>query len=154
MTVTFVDDRDDPLPAAPLVRLAEIVLEGETVPVRSEVALTIVDVVEMEELNRVHMGETGPTDVLSFPLEDAAPGNPPAAAPGGPPLLLGDVVICPQVVRDNADAEGSTFEDELALMVVHGLLHLLGYDHVDDADAELMEARERSYLSAVGRRRR
>ena len=150
----FVDDRDDPLPAAPLVRLAEIVLKGETVPSHAEVALTIVDAAEMEQLNRAHMGKAGPTDVLSFPLEDAAPGKPPAPSPGGPPPLLGDVVICPQIVRDHADDEGSTFEDELALIVVHGLLHLLGYDHVDDADAERMEARERTYLAAVGRRRR
>lgn len=154
MSVSFVDERDDPLPEAPWVRLAEVVLAGEAVPPNAEVALMLVDVAAMTELNRAHMGNEGPTDVLSFPLEDATPGSPPAATTGGPPPLLGDVVICPDVVRTQAEAAGSSFEDELSLMVVHGLLHLLGYDHVADDEAERMEERERSYLAAVGRRRR
>ncbi len=62
-------------------------------------------------------------------------------------------MICPEVVRSRAEAAAVPFDDEMALMVVHGLLHLLGYDHVDDADAALMEGRERSYLAAVGRTR-
>ena len=71
--------------------------------------------------------------------------------PDGPPLNLGDVIICPTVVASNAASAEVEFDDELALMVVHGLLHLLGYDHHEDEEAERMEARERTLLSAVGR---
>lgn len=154
MTITFADDRDDPLPGTELTHLAKIVLSGEAVPPEAEVAVTMVDVAEMTALNRSHMGKDGPTDVLSFPLEDATPGQPPTMSAAGPPPLLGDVVICPEVVLEHAVATDTTFDDEMALMVVHGLLHLLGYDHVDDEDAVRMEERERTYLEAVGRRRR
>jgi probable rRNA maturation factor len=105
----------------------------------------------MAELNAAYMGEEGPTDVLSFPIEDFSAGA--VGEPGGPPLLLGDVIICPSVVRSNAAAAAVAFEDEMALMVVHGILHLLGRDHVVDADAELMEQREREILAMVGRKR-
>lgn len=116
-------------------------------------AITLVDSDRIAALNAAHLGKTGPTDVLSFPLEQLTPGGAPAGSPNGPPLALGDVLICPQVVRDRADGAGVDFEDEMALMVVHGLLHLLGYDHVNDEDAERMESRERDLLAAVGRRR-
>jgi probable rRNA maturation factor len=85
--------------------------------------------------------------VLAFPLEHLHPGQRPALSPNGPPLNLGDVFVCPAVVRDNAAAAGVGFLDEMSLMVVHGLLHLLGYDHFDDDEAELMEARETELLS-------
>ena len=154
MNVTISDERDDPLPVGPFAELAEIVLTSEGVPSDAEVAITLVDPEEMTVLNEQYMGKTGPTDVLAFPLEDLVPGSPPAATPSGPPIALGDVVICPAVVLANTEADAAHFADEMALMVVHGLLHLLGYDHVDDDDAERMEARERRYLERVGRRRR
>jgi probable rRNA maturation factor len=71
--------------------------------------------------------------------------------PGGPPIELGDVFIAPSVVRDNAQRSGARFEDELALMVVHGLLHLLGWDHEVDDKATRMEARESELLARIGR---
>lgn len=154
MNVAFVDERDDPAPLPDLEPLAALVLAGEGVPPGAEVAVTFVDPEEMAGLNDEHLGTPGPTDVLSFPLEDLAPGVPPVADPGGPPVTLGDIVICPAYVRSVVGWDEDGYCDELALMVVHGLLHLLGYDHVDDAEAELMEARERHYLAQVGRRRR
>ena len=90
------------------------------------------------------------SDVLAFPIESLVPGELPVVVDGGPPPTIGDVLICPAVVRQNAERAGVAFDDELALMVVHGLLHLLGYDHVDDEDAERMEARERKLLAAAG----
>lgn len=154
MSVELVDDQDDPLPTGPLLDLAEIVLEREGYPSGTEVAISLIDQVRMTELNTAHMGADGATDVLSFPIEDLEPGVVPDHPGDGPPLAIGDVLICPAVVRSRAEAAGVPFEDEMALMVVHGLLHLMGYDHVDDADAEQMEARERAYLAKVGRTRR
>ena len=108
----------------------------------------------MTELNVAHMNKEGPTDVLAFPLEHLAPGKHPVFTDGGPPPFLGDVFICPAVVAGNADREQVPFDDEMALMVVHGILHLLGYDHAVDAEAEHMEQRERELLAGVGRVRR
>lgn len=151
MNITFGDEQDDPLPAGDLVRLAEIVLTEEGLPPDTSVSLTLVEEHAIAELNQAHMGKTGPTDVLSFPIEDAAPGAPPLPDVAGPPLELGDVFIAPAVVRSNARRTGVSFDDELALMVVHGLLHLLGWDHVEDDDAVAMEKREGELLSLVGR---
>jgi probable rRNA maturation factor len=100
------------------------------------------------------MGGEGPTDVLAFPIEHLSPGSPPSELPSGPPFMLGDVLIAPTYVRRQAAALDVDFDDEIALMVVHGLLHLMGYDHEDDDEAEVMESRERHHLGVVGRRRR
>jgi len=91
--------------------------------------------------------------VLSFPIEDAKPGEPPLQNADGPPTHLGDVFIAPSVVRVNAERNHVLYEDEMALMVVHGLLHLLGWDHADAKDAEAMEKREAELLRLVGRDR-
>lgn len=96
-------------------------------------------------MNEEFLGHRGPTDVLSFAIEDDWRAH---AGPG--PLLLGDVVICPEVAFANAPAHDSTYEEELALLVVHGILHVLGRDHEIDAEAEEMEAREREILAAFG----
>ncbi len=153
MSIAITDERDDPFPVGPLDHLAELVLRGEGVPSDAEVAITLVDIEEMTVLNEQYMGEAGPTDVLSFPLEHLTAGTPPVAEPNGPPVALGDVVICPAQVLVNAERNAVDVVDEMALMVVHGLLHLLGYDHVDDDDAQHMEGRERRYLELAGRRR-
>jgi probable rRNA maturation factor len=153
VNIILLDEQDDPLPPEPLVRLAEIVMAGEGLPADTAVAITLVDAERIAELNSAHMAKTGPTDVLSFPIEDLVPGVPATREPDGPPVDLGDVLICPSVVRANADASGVEFDDEMSLMVVHGLLHLLGYDHVVDDEAERMESRERLHLAEVGRTR-
>lgn len=151
MSVELLDDQDDPLPTDALVALVELVLAAEGVP-HAEVALHFVDEATIAHLNAEHLGGEGPTDVVSFPVEDALPGVPPTSRPGEP-LVLGDVFVAPAVVRRQATDRGVAVDDELALMVVHGVLHLLGWDHVAEAEAEAMEARERELLEAVGRRR-
>jgi probable rRNA maturation factor len=128
------------------------VLEEEGLPPETEVAVVLVGPKEMADYNERFMNRRGPTDVLAFPLEEFRPGRPPVAEPNGPPLNLGDVFICPSVVRDNSEAAGVAFDDEMALMVVHGLLHLLGYDHTRDEDAKRMELRERRLLELVTKR--
>jgi probable rRNA maturation factor len=105
------------------------------------------------------MGHEGPTDVLSFPIDDAlfterrgrepsgdGPGRPAPTPPESPPLLLGDVVVCPAVAARNAPTHAGTLDDELALLVVHGVLHLLGLDHAADDERVAMQTKERALL--------
>ncbi len=151
MNVLFADEQDEPIVTDELLRLAELVLEEEGLESETGVSLILIDEVEMTELNEAHMGKPGPTDVLSFPIETSVPGSPPMRPPGGPPIELGDIFIAPSVVRRNSERHGAPFEDELSLMVVHGLLHLLGWDHEIEDEAVRMEARESELLARVGR---
>lgn len=142
--VVEVSDRQQDLPVAHdrWVGLLRRVLAEERVDVPWEAGLSFVAADEMAALNADHRGVDRPTDVLAFGADD---GSAPRA--DDEPLLVGDVVICPSVAASNAAAHGKTVDDELALLVVHGTLHLLGYDHVSDSDAELMEGRERELLA-------
>jgi probable rRNA maturation factor len=101
-----------------------------------------------------HLGERVVTDVLSFPIEDFEPGCAPVREIDGPPVLLGDVVIAPAHIARQASDHGVSELAELSLMVVHGILHLMGWDHVSDTEAEAMEGREREILALVGVERR
>jgi probable rRNA maturation factor len=127
-------------------------VKGET-----EVSLLFVDEEAIAALNSQFLGKTGPTDVLSFPIEDdpGPTGRSPdlgGSGPGVSPeqgalMLLGDVVICPSVAARNAVEHEVSLDDEVALLVVHGLLHLLGMDHEIAAEAERMEALEQQLLT-------
>lgn len=153
MNVFLADEQDDPLDSEPLRRLAEMVLREEQFPIDTEVTLLFVGEEQIATYNERFMQRHGATDVLAFPVEHLKPGMVPDRRPGGPPLNIGDVVIAPSIVRAQAEAAGVPFDEELSLLVVHGLLHLLGYDHQDDVDAEEMEDRERQLLELIGRRR-
>jgi probable rRNA maturation factor len=154
----FVADEqgDRPVDLERWAALARVVLEDRGIEGEAEVSLLFVDEAAIARLNEEFLQRTGPTDVLAFPIEeDVAPsgrspdlgGTGPGSEPAeDPPMLLGDVVICPAVAARNAVDHGVTADDELALLVVHGLLHLLGMDHAADADAERMEALERALL--------
>ena len=120
--------------------LAEAVLGDEGIPY-GELGLRFVDPGVMAELNLAHMGAPGPTDVLAFPI-DGGNGGAPASEPA---VLLGDVVVCPEYVEPRPPSD---LADELALLVVHGVLHVLGYDHAHDAEAAAMRAREQQLLAA------
>ena len=154
MNVFVADEQADAVDVAFLRHLALAVLESEGCPDDTEVSVMLVGDEEMSGYNRRFMGKDGTTDVLSFPIESLVAGRPPTAAGDGPPPLLGDVVLDPSHIRRQADSLGVDYDDELALLMVHGLLHLLGYDHEADDDADRMETRERELLEAVGRRRR
>jgi probable rRNA maturation factor len=149
-----------------LVALARYALEEEGVRGDVEVGVLFVDEATIAELNRQHMGEEGPTDVLAFPIDDefTVPGRQPDGSPPAPesreptpsagPLLLGDVVICPAVADRNAAANAGSrpghrgrTSDELDLLVVHGLLHVLGHDHGSPAEAAVMREREEALLA-------
>ncbi len=118
--------------------------EGVT---RGELGLTFVGVDEMSELNSTHMGKDGPTDVLAFPLDglDLA-----GLAPGNVPVALGDVVICVSVARSQAAEHCGTVEAELALLVIHGVLHVLGHDHYLDEERVEMQGREQIHMQRYG----
>ena len=143
--IVVVADRQDDLPVGDdrWAHLLRRVLEAEGVATPWEAGLAFVAADEIAALNAAHLGIDRPTDVLAFGADD---GSAPRAE--DEPRLVGDVVICPSVAASNAAADGKTVDDELALLVVHGTLHLLGYDHVDDADAERMQAREQELLAA------
>ena len=126
--------------AAQLRRWARSALAEQ---VRGEVTVRVVGAGESEELNARYRGKNGPTNVLSFPGE--APG-----AAGDEPLPFGDVVICAEVVEREAREQGKEPEAHWAHMVVHGVLHLQGYDHENLRDATIMEARERALLAELG----
>ena len=149
MDIFFADEQDVPLSTEPLRQLAGLVLEEEGLPIDTEVAILLVPDDQIADYNERFMNRQGATDVLAFPLEELEPAKPPKGQPGVP-LSLGDVIIAPSYVQSVAVERGVGFEAELALMVVHGLLHLLGYDHALDRDAEHMESRERELLARVG----
>jgi probable rRNA maturation factor len=138
--VVGIDDQDDhPIDLGRWTALAEQVLTNEGVGGPSELNLTFIDQAEMTDLNVEHMGGTGPTDVLSFPLDDADP----TGLVEGQPRLLGDIMICPQIVHGQAPGHP---DDELALMVVHGVLHILGMDHAEPEETIQMKAAEQRHL--------
>ena len=103
-----------------------------------ELTLTFLDRSEMAELNAEHMGHEGATDVLSFPMDDVPM--------PGVPTLLGDIVVCPAVAVDQFAAHAGTLDDEVALLVVHGVLHVLGHDHVEADATATMRSRELALL--------
>jgi probable rRNA maturation factor len=139
------------------VELCRQALHEEGVRGLAEVSLIFTNEGVMADLNEQFMGHKGPTDVLSFPIdvEPDPTGRVPDAGGTGPgeppttdiPQLVGDIVICPSVALRNSVDHECSFDDEIALLVVHGVLHLRGWDHVIDEEAERMEARERDLLS-------
>ena len=161
-----VDEQDDvPIDVARWVTLAEAVLVDRNVPARGELSLLFVNESAMAELNERHMGGTGPTDVLAFPIDDdgVEQGRWPDNGTTGPdrppthhdelPMLLGDVVVCPAVAARQAPEHAGTphhrgeLDDEIALLVVHGILHILGLDHAEPEETETMQALERDLLA-------
>lgn len=154
MSIFLADEQTEQVGVDDLCSLAGLVLREEGYPEDAEVTLLFISEAEMASYNERFLNREGPTDVLAFPVEELLPGVVPETDPQGPPLMLGDVVVAPTYVRRQAAKHGVSYEDEMALMVTHGILHLLGYDHVDDTDAERMESRERELLALVGRTRR
>ena len=142
-------------------KLAIAVLADQGVRGGTEMSLFFVSQNDMSELNVEHMGKSGPTDVLAFPIDGGEVLemiNGPTGASRGPdrpppdrgdlPLLLGDIVICPEVAVAQAATHAGNVEDEFALLVVHGILHILGWDHDTTGKTVDMQLRERQLLQA------
>lgn len=152
------EQSDHPVNVATWQRLAEQVLVAEGVTGDAELSLLFIDAGAMATLNTNFMDVDGPTDVLAFPIDAGPvdPGRQPDGGTPGPdrdplgaddlPLLLGDVVICPEVAARNAPEHAGSVDDEIALLVVHGVLHVLGMDHAGSAERVAMQERERAHL--------
>lgn len=151
--VFFADEQaDEVVDGSRMAALADFVLADEAVTPRAEVSILAVDSETIAELNSRFLKRDGPTDVLAFPIEDAPWQAGVDDSGTDAPVLLGDVVLCPSVAKANAPGHTGTYEAELDLLVVHGLLHLLGYDHHSEHEAERMEGRERQILARFAAR--
>jgi probable rRNA maturation factor len=142
MSIDIANEAGIDVDEARLVALARFTLEQMQIHPLAELSLLLVDERTMTDLHERWMGEPGPTDVLSFPMDELRPphlgGNRTDPEPAADPSLLGDVVLCPQVAAEQAVKAGHTTQDELELLCVHGILHLLGYDHAEpDEHAEM-----------------
>lgn len=151
------EQSDRPVDTHRLAELARQVLTAEGIRRESELSVIFVDETTIAAHNKQFLAHEGPTDVLSFPIEDepVLSGRMPDNGGTGPgshtkqeemPLLLGDIIICPEVAFRNAPEHAGTYDEELALLLVHGILHLLGMDHEIEADATQMERREQELL--------
>ena len=154
MSVFLADEQSEDLDLPRLRSLAELVLAEESYPDGTEVTLLFVKDDEMAAYNSRFLERSGPTDVLAFPVEELIPGVVPETDPNGPPLVIGDVIVAPSYVRRQAKEYEVSMDDEISLMVIHGILHLLGYNHEDDESASRMEGREAEVLGMVGKVRR
>jgi probable rRNA maturation factor len=151
VNVFFSDEQDEPVDAGALCALAEQVLEAEGLPEGTEMAMMLVDPEQMAGYNEQFLDRSGPTDVLALPLLHLVPGHPPRRVANEPPVALGDVFLCPDYISRRSAAERLDPADyDLRRLAVHGILHLLGYDHHDDVAAEQMERREDELLKGPG----
>lgn len=135
---------------AEFAALARYVLDEMHVHPQTELAILLVDSDAMSRLNAEWMDETGPTDVLSFPMDELRPGREGELSPAG---LLGDIVLCPTVAAEQARAAGHSTSEELLLLTTHGILHLLGYDHAEpDEEKEMFDLQRRLLLTFLANR--
>ncbi|SEC17850.1 probable rRNA maturation factor [Paramicrobacterium humi] len=128
---------------AAILRLANHALGAMHVSPEAELNIVLVDEGAMEQLHVQWMDEPGPTDVLSFPMDELRPGTEDAPTPPG---LLGDIVLCPQVAEVQAESAGHSMLDELLLLTTHGILHLLGFDHAEPDEEREMFGIQRDIL--------
>ncbi len=135
MSVELLNETSAPVDEADLVALAGFVMGRLGMADDAELSVAFVDPDDMAVLHQEWLDEPGPTDVMSFPMDELLPGE-----PGGPPVtgVLGDVVLCYDVARQQAGAAGHSTEHELRILLTHGILHLLGYDHADPPDEARM----------------
>ena len=155
MTIEITNESGyDDIDETKLLRLMEHHLGELRVSSEADVAILLVDVGAMESLHVQWMDEPGPTDVLSFPMDELRPGTEDAPTPPG---LLGDIVLCPEVAEGQARQNGQSTEDELLMLTTHGLLHLLGFDHAEPEEEREMFGLQKdlliSYAMAERRRR-
>lgn len=121
------------------------VLRVEKIEENVEVSLSIVDKDQIHELNKTYRGVDRPTDVLSFPLDEEG-----FDQDGNPILLLGDIVICLDVAKDQAEDFGHSLEREIMYLICHSTLHLLGYDHIEEDDKKEMRSKEKEIMKNLG----
>ena len=152
MTIEINNESTIEVDEARVQRLAAFALQELKLHRKSELAIQFIDEQAMEVLHIQWMDEPGPTDVLSFPMDELRPGT---EGEQTPPGLLGDVVICPQVAAKQAETAGHEPIQEILLLATHGILHLVGFDHAEpDEEAEMFGLQksilEKFYAAEIG----
>ena len=145
MSIDLNNESGVPAEEQALVGLARHVLDAMRVHPLAELSIVLVDEAAMTHLHEKHLGEPGPTDVLSFEMDELRPAKDEEEPVPG---LLGDVVLCPAVAQRQASEAGHPTEEELQLLLTHGILHLLGYDHADPGEEREMFGLQRRLLAA------
>ena len=135
MSVELNNESGIPVDEAAIQRLVTFGLDLLHVHPDADVAILFVDEAAMEQLHVQWMDEPGPTDVLSFPMDELRPGSEDEITPAG---LLGDIVLCPQVAVAQAEGAGHSAMEEMLLLTAHGILHLLGFDHAEPEEEKEM----------------
>ncbi|MFD3444314.1 rRNA maturation RNase YbeY [Microbacteriaceae bacterium 4G12] len=151
MSIEINNESAVPVDEAALQRLASYALDVMHVHPDADLAIVLVDEGAMEQLHVQWMDEPGPTDVLSFPMDELRPGTEDEPTPAG---LLGDIVLCPQVAIAQAETAGHSPLDEMLLLTAHGILHLLGFDHAEPDEEREMFAIQRDILIGNAMRER
>ena len=134
MAIEVLNETEHDIDIQRILTLGKHLYQGLHIHPESELAIVFVDNEAMSYLHQEWMDLEGPTDVMSFPMDELLPGTLEAPAEG----LLGDIVISPEVASEHANSGGHSVADEIALLVTHGLLHLLGHDHHDDEEKQQM----------------
>lgn len=128
MSIEVLNESGLTLDARRTQHLARFVMDRMRVHPEAELCVTFVDEDTIAELNAKWMDKEGPTDVLAFPMDELRPGTVNEELEEG---VLGDIALCPAVAQQQAETAGHAFVDEVDLLTVHGILHLLGYDHAE-----------------------
>lgn len=145
MSVDIANESDVSLDEEDIRALVVFGMETMKVHPAADVAVVFVDEPAMEQLHVQWMGEPGPTDVLSFPIDELRPGRDGEVSAEG---ILGDIVVCPSVAQKQADAAGHSLQHEIQMLTVHGLLHLLGFDHAEPEEEAEMFGLQGNILSS------
>lgn len=154
MSIDVLNETDHDVDEVEFVDLSRYVLEQMRVHPQAELCIRFVDEPTMTVLHEQWMDLAGPTDVMSFPMDELRPGTSDKPTPPG---LLGDIVVCPQVAEQQAETAGHSLMDEICLLTTHGMLHVLGYDHALPDEERRMFGLQRELLVAFAaeeRRRR
>ena len=143
MSTEVLNETQTVIDGAEFAALADHVLRVMHVNPRAELSILFIDPEPMAELHERWLDLPGPTDVMSFPMDELRPGTPDHETPA---RTLGDIVVCPQVAAKQALQAGHSAVEEMLLLTTHGILHLLGYDHAEPQEKEEMFALQRTLL--------
>jgi probable rRNA maturation factor len=145
VSIEITNETEHEVDESRVLKLAGFTLDKMKIHPGAELAIMFVDEQAMEQLHIQWMDEPGPTDVLSFPMDELRPGTEHEPTPAG---LLGDIVVCPAVAERQAEAAGHELMNEVLLLTTHGILHLLGFDHADPEEEKEMFGIQKSILES------
>jgi probable rRNA maturation factor len=145
MSIEINNESDESVDEVRVLALATFALDFMHLHPDTDLAIVFVDEPAMEVLHIQWMDEPGPTDVLSFPMDELRPGSEGQLTPAG---LLGDIVVCPTVASAQAEVAGHETINEILLLTTHGVLHLLGFDHAEPDEEKEMFGLQREILEA------